>query len=160
VKPLALCLACLIGGAATAARASSPALDPAFVGTWNGSAEIVVNWTQQRTLPVEVTIAADGTVTGKVGDAEIVDGRFRRNRGPIGRALHLGTDTIITGRLRGAVIASEDIARDSFTMPLNWRDGAFAGGVHAGRNKVGGRETMMLSATHMRLIRDDPPGTQ
>lgn len=138
---------------APVAQAIPPAIDGAFVGSWSGSADIVVNWTKQRTLHVDLTLASEGTITGTIGDAEIVTGRFRRNRGSLGRALRMGTDYIVTGHLRGALVASEEIERGSFTMPLNWRDGAFAGGIHAGRSKVGGRDHMMLSATHLRLTR-------
>lgn len=144
---------CLLVASALMTQAASPAVDPAFVGSWAGTAEIVVNWTTQRTLRVDLTIAVDGSVIGTVGDASIVAGEFRRNRGFLGRALKLGTDYIITGGLEGPIIASEGIARDSFTMPLNRSEETLVGGVHAGRSKFGGRESMMLSATRMRLSR-------
>ena len=77
------------------------------VWTWKGTADIVVDWTKARTLPVEIAIAADDRVTGKIGDAMIVNGRFRPNRGWLGRALHVKTDWMIDGRLEGPIIAAE-----------------------------------------------------
>src|SRR5512132_4580678 len=66
-------------------------IQPAMTGTWSGEARIVVNWTQQKKLPVRVTIAPDGAVTGTIGDATLRDGRLQRNRTAIGRTLHVKT---------------------------------------------------------------------
>src|SRR4051812_27895315 len=87
-------------------------VDPAMVGHWTGTGKIFVNWTNQRELPVDLTIREDGTVLGRVGDARLVDGRFHANRGWVGRTLHLKTDWIIDAKLDGPIVAVDSIVRE------------------------------------------------
>ena len=119
---------------------------PEMCGRWKGNADIVVNWTKARTLPVEIVIAPDDRVTGKIGDATIVNGRFRANRGWLGRALHFKTDWIIIGSLEGPIIAAEHVVREDLMMPLNWKGSSFEGSVATSGNKIGNRDTMTFVA--------------
>jgi hypothetical protein len=119
---------------------------PAMCGRWKGDADIVVNWTKARTLPVEIVIASDDRVTGKIGDATILNGRFRSNRGWLGRALRIKTDWMIDGRLDGPIIAAENIVREELMMPLDWKGSSFEGGIATSGSKIGDRETMTLTA--------------
>jgi len=135
------CMTVVLAGALGAQAAS-----PEMCGRWKGNADIVVNWTKARTLPVEIAIAADDRVTGKIGDATIVNGRFRANRGWLGRALHIKTDWVIDGRLEGPIIAAENVVRDEVLMPLNWKGFGFDGGIATSGSKIGGRDTMTLTA--------------
>jgi hypothetical protein len=128
-------------------------IQPAMTGTWSGEARIVVNWTQQKKLPVRVTIAPDGAVTGTIGDATLRDGRLQRNRTAIGRTLHVKTDWIIAGRLEGAIIKPEAIRRDSVKLPLNWIDGHYEGTVNTSGSQFGGKKSMWLAAQDLRLDR-------
>ena len=131
--------------------------DPAMAGRWSGTADIVVNWTTQRTLRVELVIATDGSVTGTVGDAKISAAQLTRNRGALGRALHVKTDYIVTGDLRGDIIAAEGIRREgTATFPLNWVDGHFEGGLHTSGSSFGGKEKMVLTATRLKLHKNPP----
>src|SRR6478672_4782832 len=93
--------------AAPAALAQRP--DAALVGEWNGVAHITSDWCLQRELDVRVRIRDDGTVQGQVGDATLRDGRLRSNRSAVARAMRLGTDWVIEGRLDGPVIRREAI---------------------------------------------------
>jgi hypothetical protein len=129
-----------------ASGAAGQAARPEMCGRWKGTADIIVNWTKARTLPVEIAIAADDRVTGKIGDATILNGRFRANRGWLGRALHIKTDWLIDGRLEGPIIAAESIARDELLMPLNFRGMTFEGGIATSGSKIGDRDTMVLTA--------------
>ena len=119
---------------------------PAMCGRWKGDADIFVNWTKARKLPVEIVIAADDRVTGKIGDATILNGRFRPNRGWLGRALHVKTDWIIDGRLGGPIIASENVVREELMMPLNWKGSSFEGGIATSGSKIGDRDSMTFTA--------------
>lgn len=121
-------------------------IPPETTGRWEGDCRIVVNWTKQRTLHVTLAVAPDGTVNGTVGDAILRNGRLKTNRGPIGRALSLKTDYIITGDLDGPVIKSEDIVRSGVTLPFNLTEGRLDGAVHTTGWKFGGKEKMMLTA--------------
>ena len=139
-----LCVACMtvVGSSVAAAQAALPAM----CGRWKGNADIFVNWTKARTFPVEIVISSDDRVIGTIGDAKIVDGRFRANRGWLGRALHVKTDWIIDGRLDGPIIAAENIVREELMMPLNWKGSSFEGGIATSGNKIGDRDTMAFTA--------------
>src|SRR5258706_12566509 len=64
-----------------------------MVGHWEGNARIIVSWCHQTNLTVAVDIHADGSVTGKIGDATLVAGHFLSHRSWPWR------HTIITGKL-------------------------------------------------------------
>lgn len=141
------------------ALAFLPALDaaslpsPEMVGQWEGNAQIIVIWCRQQQLKVSVEIFPDGRVSGRIGDAEISDGKISRNRGPLGRKLQLATDWIIRGNLVGAVVAAEGIQRTSFSMPLNFSHGQYEGCVHTSGRKFGGKDSMILTASSLTLAR-------
>ena len=149
----ALALTLLSVGRVTHAADTQTSLPPEMTGHFTGVATIVVNWTMQRQLLVDVFIRQDGTVEGMVGDAAIRDGRLRRNRGRIGRALNLATDWIVVGRLEGDVIAAERIRRDGVKIPLDFVASQYRGGVNTSGSKIGGKSTMVLAATNLRLAR-------
>jgi len=102
---------------------------PAMAGRWEGNARIVVIWCHQTNLFVAVDINRDGSVTGKIGDATLVGGCLQSNRGWLGRKLNLWSDYIIEGKLNGPIVATESITRDRVFIPLNFKDGIFAGGI-------------------------------
>ena len=129
------------------------AVPASFAGTWSGRAEIIVIWCSQRTLDVEVTIDSAGRATGRVGDAELVDGRLRRNRGAFGRWLKVKTDYLIEGKLVGPIVARDVIVRDGVKMPVNFVDSTFVGGVHTTGSAFGDRDVAILSAARMVLRR-------
>jgi hypothetical protein len=143
----------LVLAVATAIYAAENVVMPEMVGRWDGNAKIVVSWCQQRVLPVSITLHANGSVTGRVGDAELTNGRFARNRGWLGRKLDVATDYIVKGDLKGAVVAAEEISRGGVTMPLNFADGGFTGGVHTTGSKFGGKDSMILSASTLKLVK-------
>jgi hypothetical protein len=145
---------------ALASPGGDSGLTRTMCGPWQGSAKIIVNWTQQTNLPVMVMISADGSVTGKVGDAVLEKGVFHRNRSSVGRRLNLATDYIITGQLTGPIIASEGVNRAGVKIPLNFRldhtNQFFAGGLHTSGTKFGGKKKMILSASNLTLKRPGP----
>ena len=127
------------------------AIKPPMVGTWNGESRIIVDWCKQEKLPISLKIAADGSVTGKIGDATLTDGKLRRNRGTIGRWLKLKTDFILTGNLKGAIVKAEGITRSGVSLPLNFDGKNFTGGLHTTGKKIGDKQSMKLSATGLAL---------
>jgi hypothetical protein len=122
-------------------------------GEWRGRGDIVVNWTAQRHLAVDLTISPSGVVEGRIGDARLVGGRLTQNRGRLGRALNIKTDYIITGSLEGCIVASESICRESVKIPVNLRDGHFVGGLHTSGSVGGGKDRMILSVARLNLSR-------
>ena len=144
----------LILAVTVCAQAEGNLVTPEMRGTWCGEGRIVVNWTHQTNLTVILTISSNATVTGKVGDAALVNGRFKRNRTAIGRKLNLATDYIVTGDLSGPVIAGEGVNRSSVNIPLNFQtNNCFTGGLHTSGTKFGGAKGMALSASGFRFVR-------
>jgi hypothetical protein len=142
--------------------AAESIVTPAMVGHWEGNARIIVSWCHQKNLAVAVDIHADGNVTGKIGDATLIGGRFEANRGWLGRKLNLATDYIITGKLDGAIVAAEGIARDKIYIPLDLKDITFVGGINTSgslcvfSSEKTMKEKMGLSARSLKLVRSSP----
>jgi hypothetical protein len=133
--------------------AGDPPIAPGMAGRWEGDARIVVSWCKQSRLHCAVEIAPDGTVTGKVGDATLVNARLMRNRGWVGRKLDLATDYIIKGDLKGDMVAAESIRRSGVSMPLDCTATGYSGGVHSTGSKFGGKAEGILSASSLNLTR-------
>jgi hypothetical protein len=108
-----------------------------LVGTWSGAARASVRVRPESgparfltdTVPIALTVHADGSVEGRVGGATLVEAYVLQNRGAIGRAFHLATDFRLEGRLRGAIFPGDphptqdvrapfDIAGDTLTGTL------------------------------------------
>ena len=131
-----------------------------MAGPWKGDSVIYVNWTVQRHLPVSITIAADASVSGTIGDAHLANGHLSVNRGPVGRALNLATDFIITGDLQDPIIAAEGISRDRVFVPFDMKNGQLVGGVATSGALFGGKASMVLTAGRMVLnSMAEPPTT-
>ena len=103
-KLVALAVASIL---AVPAIGASQVATPMMVGRWEGEGNIVVDWTKQRTLAVNIVIFADDKVTGTVGDATLVNGRLLRNRGWLSAMMHWKTDYIIEATLEGPIIRAE-----------------------------------------------------
>jgi hypothetical protein len=121
------------------------------IGRWGGVADIVVNWTKQRTLPINIVIGANDQVTGSVGDATLVKGRLLRNRGAVARALQIKTDYVIEAELDGPIIRAENVQREMMQMPFNERDGRLAGSLNSSGQKIGKAASMVLTAKFVLL---------
>jgi hypothetical protein len=138
---------------ATGSVASAQVVRPAMVGHWKGDAQIFVDWTRTKTLTVDIVIGRDDRVTGKIGDARLIDGRFDRNRGWLMQRLGWKTDYLIDGKLDGAVIAAENIRREGVMLPLDWNGDRFEGGVNTSGTEFGGAASMVLAAGKLILRR-------
>jgi hypothetical protein len=95
-----------------------------LAGHWNGSGQIVVDWTTRRELPVNITISTGGVVRGTIGDAEITSARWVANRGP--RVL-VHSDFSILADLRGALFREDGIVRNRFRLNVTLRGGRLIG---------------------------------
>jgi hypothetical protein len=124
---------------------------PSVIGRWGGAADIVVNWTKQRTLPINIVISANDQVTGSVGDATLVKGRLLRNRGAVARALQIKTDYIIEAELDGPIVRAENVQREIVQMPFNERDGRLTGSLNGSGQMIGNAATMVFTAKFVLL---------
>ena len=126
---------------------------PAMAGHWEGNARIIVSWCHQTNLPVAVDIHADGSVTGKIGDATLVAGHFLSHRSWPWR------HTLVTGKLDGAIVAAEGITRPDVTMICDFSNGSFTGQIDTNgslcvfSSEKTMKEKMALTAVGLKLIR-------
>jgi hypothetical protein len=134
---------------------SAPADIPlaTLAGTWQGTADVGVDWTSQRTLAVELTIDSLQRVRGRVGDAELTNGFLRSNAGLVGRAIGRKPGLIVEGYLKGPVIAAEEVRRGGVTIPLDQRDGQLVGALATSGSNNGIQEQMVLTAGPLVLQR-------
>jgi len=72
-------------------------------------------------------ISADGQVTGHIGGAELRGCFVAKNRGWLGRRLHIKTDFVIRGQLIGAVAPGSESGSYKISAPFNL-DGSQLGG--------------------------------
>lgn len=132
-------------------QAEEPLPERIMLGTWKGSADIIVDWCQQEKLDLLLTVQPNGVVTGKIGDAILKGGKIKRNRGWLGRRLKIKTDYIITGSLEGPIVASENVVRSKVKIPLHFSGTEFTGGLGTDGSKLGGARSGKLSAASLRL---------
>lgn len=92
-----LCANEIFGQPPLMTRCGPPPAD--LVGTWSAHAD---------EIPVVFTLGQDGSVSGTVGQEQIVTGRFEPSRSWFGRLMHWRTDYWIRGTLSG----------DRFSAPL------------------------------------------
>jgi hypothetical protein len=137
--------------AALAMTSSAQVATPSVTGRWGGVADIVVNWTKQRTLPINIVISANDQVTGSLGDATLVKGRLLRNRGRLARALQIKTDYIIEAELDGPIVRAENVQREMVQMPFNERDGRLVGSMNSSGNKIGNAASTVFAARFVLL---------
>ncbi len=127
----ALVAACLLGATACA-RWTVPA---SLVGTWSGTERASVRVRPESgpagfltdTVPVTLTVHADGSVEGRVGGATLVEAYVLKNRGAVGRAFHLATDFRLEGRLRGAVFPGDPHPTQDVRAPFDVAGDTLAG---------------------------------
>ncbi len=112
-------------------------------GNWKGNGRIVVNWTEARYLNYDININEDNSVTGNVGDAEIING-IMEPRSTIMKWLGNG-DYIISGKLKSDILRSEKVVRQSFNFMFILQNNKLLGGMHTSGSMFGGKEKMVLT---------------
>jgi hypothetical protein len=76
----------------------------------------------------------------------VIEGVFEKNRGFIGKLLHIKTDYIFKGGLDGNIVSAESIRREGFMGPCNINESGLRGTIHSSGWKIGGKSKMKLSA--------------
>lgn len=99
------------------------------LGLWEGVSELRTT-TYQAGVPVYLQLAADGSVTGTVGDAPIRNGRWRENQTIGRRLLGLGTSHYVEGDLHAAIDEAQGLRRDRLRLPLDHVDGRLVGDIN------------------------------
>ena len=145
------CACCTADEGEPSSAASAPAQagglpDARLAGTWSGRARVLVAWCETAEIPVTLTFATDGGVSGRVGDATLRDARVRSQRGAIARSLGLFCDWLVTAGLQGALVEDEGIRRDEVQLALNWQAGRLSCAVHSSGSSFGGHDDMAFAA--------------
>jgi hypothetical protein len=147
--------AALAIAALTCAQAAAQRVDSALVGSWSGQASIAVPWTVQRTLSMRLDITEDGSVTGAIGDARLLDGRVAPGN-VVARAMHLERRFAIDGRLSGALIRAEGIQRDRVHVSFDRAGPTLVGDLQTSGTYEGGPADLVLTAKQFELQRVAP----
>ena len=142
----------LILAALTCAPVGAQRADSAVVGSWSGQAPITVPWTVQRTLAVRLDIKEDGSVTGAIGDARLLDGRiYPENR--VVRAIGLARQYAIDGKLNGCLIRAEGVLRDRVHLSLDRSEQTLAGDLRTSGSYDGRPSDLIVTAKGIVLRR-------
>jgi hypothetical protein len=136
----------------------------ALAGTWEGTADVGMDWTSQRTLAIELTI--DGKqrvrgrvsddelrVRGRVGDAELAHATLRENAGLVMRTIARRSGLIVEGYLKGQVIKADEVQRGGVTISLDERDGQLVGSLHTTGSNASGPLQAPVTAGPFQLRR-------
>lgn len=102
--------------------------DNAIVGTWKATPRYNLAG-ETYMVNLQIHIDEEGMVTGHVGNAQLIDCTFKRNRTRFEKLLNFKTDYIIMGSLEGAINDSDVNNARSITMPLSIKDGVLRGTV-------------------------------
>ena len=138
--------------ALTCAPLAAQRADFAVVGSWSGQAPITVSWTVQRTLTVRLDIEDDGSVTGAIGDARLLDGRiYPENR--VVRAIGLARQYAIEGKLNGCLIRAEGVLRDRVHLSLDRSEQTLTGDLRTSGSYEGRPSDLILTAKGIVLRR-------
>ena len=117
-----------------------------YSGHFTGKAKIIVDWCNLDSLSFDIIIDDEGVVTGNVGDANIIQGKVKKNS--------FGSTTyIIEAELEGYIVKNEGIKRGSIKVPFDIKKGRIVGGFGTSGSKFGGKENMILSGSGLVLIR-------
>lgn len=153
---------------APATLPTTPKSAAGLIGRWTGASHIVVNWTQARTLAVQLEIHADGSVTGTVGDATLKNGVLgtthpfglvfgvpESSHGTPPASLGEGDHFQVTANLDGPLIAAEQVNRDGVIIVFSlMRDQDLNGGLASTGTEFGGKDSMKLTAQKLVLQRE------
>ncbi len=123
------------------------------MGQWDGSARVAVTWCSQRELPVSLLIRPDGSVTGRVGDAELTKGRIAPKRRWFQRDDPRRATHLVRAHLLGPLVAAEGIARREVFVHVRFEGDRAAGSLATSGTKIGGKDSMSLMATPLALTR-------
>lgn len=121
------------------AKVSAP---PGMAGSWKGKAEITCAWCKQREMGVELTIAANGSVTGKIGDATLDQGHLAKN---VVRPDSLPTKYVIKAKLNGPLSASEGVTRVTIDIGVDLSGESLTGAFVTNGDLSGTKETSRLA---------------
>ena len=131
-----------------------------MVGHWRGECNPIVNWCAAENIHIQLDIAADGTVTGVIGDARLTDGIVKRNA-----AVNIwfgNPKLMIYGNLSGPLVKDEGISREGISFLVRIEGDHLTGEFNTSGSKGAPwgdkekwKETMWMKCVDMQLHRVD-----
>jgi hypothetical protein len=108
-----------------------------LVGDWTGKQKVRVRFKNglmkysflpaSDSINLSITFKEDGSVAGSLGNATFTGCSVSKNRGWIGRKLHLFSDFGITGSLKGAIFTGDTLVDKLIMLPINLSDNKISG---------------------------------
>jgi len=132
----------VLGLAAFSLSCSKVSAPPGMAGVWQGKGEITCAWCQQRELDVALTIAPNGAVTGKIGDATLDDARLNKN---VVRPDSLPTKYVIKAKLVGPIVAAHGVTRATIDIGVDLTGELLTGAFVTNGDLSGTKETSRLA---------------
>lgn len=108
-----------------------------MAGKWTGQPEVFGPFKKgispseypEDWVPIEMVVATDGNVTGKVGQAELTDCKVKQNRNAFERLLGIKTDYIVSGTLKNGIVQDDTVEKRDISIPYNIVDGEMRGSI-------------------------------
>ena len=123
-------------------------------GSWKGRARLMfTSGAAQDTLPVELSILRDGRVTGRVGGAELLEGRVSENKTWMGRFTYERADYIIVSDLDGEIADGIQMTGGHAAIPIEIDEDTVRGEIHVREREEEELTGTVISATDMRLTK-------
>lgn len=100
----------------------------ALIGQWESKQKVTVRTKVKGdyvfinapdSLLLQFAIDEHGNVTGHLGNAVLEDCKVLKNRGDLGKTLHLATDYVIKGELKGAIFPDDPYATKQISAPFD-----------------------------------------
>jgi hypothetical protein len=132
----------VLGLAVASMACSKVSAPPGMAGTWQGKGEITCAWCKQREIGIEMTIAANGAVTGKIGDATLDAARLTRN---VVRPDSLPTKFVVKAKLVGPLVASQGVTRATIDIGVDLTGEQLTGAFVTNGDLSGTKETSRLA---------------
>jgi hypothetical protein len=79
---------------------------PLMTPTLHPGSRLTGDWQGMGSMPADLSIHPDGSITGIVGETAITDGRITYGRSWFGRLLHMNSPYRITGKLSGTPVSA------------------------------------------------------
>ncbi len=109
-----------------------------------GKGKVGVNWVRQDSIEFEIRINSKGLVSGRVGEANITIGYFKK-------ALSGKQNYVIEAFLSGPIIRAENLKRDQIFLTLHSKNNRLYGEFKTNGIKMDGKETLVFSGSGLTL---------
>ncbi|MEN8908324.1 MAG: hypothetical protein ABF289_20400 [Clostridiales bacterium] len=97
--------------------------DEKLIGSWSGKSNFNYKSLKVKDVDFQIKIFKNCKVTGKIGNADLLDCKIHLNRNSFERFIKVKTDYIITdGYLKGKILPDDPVDYRKISMPFNIED--------------------------------------